>query len=86
MLWQMIIHQMIFVSGRPGETIPHSNGLVVMDHLKDRPGHTGGVVYSRDLREFLKAESIRIKLEDQPYVKNDEHKYHGILEINVMAR
>ena len=57
-----------------------------MDHLTDRPGHTDGVVYSQDLREFLKAESIRIKLQDQPYVKNPAHKYHGILEINVMAR
>ena len=73
---------------RPNEDPKYTGGVITFDLLEDRPGQGLNGSFSVDLRRFLLASAVRIRMEGHPYLPNNDekkHTYHGIIELRVEA-
>ena len=78
----------MFLTPRPNEDPKYTGGVITFDLLEDRPGQGVNGSFSVDLRHFLLASGVRIRLEGHPYLPNNDekrHTYHGIIELRVEA-
>ena len=41
---------------------------------------------NEELKNFLQAKRVRIKLSGHPFIEHYKHDYHGVYEIKVHAR
>ena len=73
---------------RPNQDPKYTGGVITFDLLEGRPGQGKNGAFSVDLRHFLLASAVRIKLEGHPYLPINEEKkhiYHGLTELKVEA-
>ena len=77
-----------FVNSRPNEDTKYTGGVITFDLLEGRPGQGKDGAFDAELRQFMLASAVKIRLEGHPSLPNNNekrHTYHGITELKVQA-